>query len=252
MLPKRMAQLIDQYQSERHPNWNYLRNPKNFGSKPGNSGYRSSNSCKGTPGNKHAFVRYDRTRLVCTYCKGKGHLKSTCFKLTKPDGKSNVNRKDTPSQPSKVRSCYVYNSKFHLASSCPDKIDKKQGKTYSAKRVTVDSVSQNLIMPIRSTGDKVFHFNDVLTSAGVQDNMNNVSFKPIDYKYDLRVNAMTGVYGFIPYLDDKADVRLNAGEGGIALHDQIVGDEDDEVDHLDLDDNQLAIMDDEGEVEAGI
>src|SRR3989442_777624 len=39
MLPKRMAQLIDQYQSERHPNWNYLRNPKNFGSKPGNSGY---------------------------------------------------------------------------------------------------------------------------------------------------------------------------------------------------------------------
>src|SRR3954468_1224099 len=27
MLPKRMAQLIDAYQSERHPNWNYLRNP---------------------------------------------------------------------------------------------------------------------------------------------------------------------------------------------------------------------------------
>src|SRR5437867_1622880 len=43
MLPKRMAQLIDAYQSERHPNWNYLRNPKNSGSKPGNSGYRSTN-----------------------------------------------------------------------------------------------------------------------------------------------------------------------------------------------------------------
>src|SRR3989442_1603755 len=82
--------------------------------------------------------------------------------------------------------------------------------------------------------------------------MNNVSFKPIDYKYDLRVNAMTGVHGFIPYLDDKADVRLNAEEGGIALHDQIVGDEEDEVDHLDLHDKQLAIMDDESEVEAGI
>src|SRR3989441_1780256 len=72
------------------------------------------------------------------------------------------------------------------------------------------------------------------------------------YKYDLRVNAMTGVYGFIPYLDDKADVGLNAEEGGIALHDQIVGDEDDEVDHLDLDVRELAIMDAEGEVEAGI
>src|SRR3989441_8644620 len=82
--------------------------------------------------------------------------------------------------------------------------------------------------------------------------MNSVSFKPIDYKYDLRVNAMTGVYGFIPYLDDKADVRLSAEEGGIALHDQIMGDEEDEVDHLDLEDKQLAIMDDEGEVEAGI
>ena len=82
--------------------------------------------------------------------------------------------------------------------------------------------------------------------------MSNVSLKPIDYKNGLRVNAMTGVYGFIPYLDDKADVRLNAEEDGIALHNQIVGDEDDEVDHLDLDDKQLAIMDDEGEVEAGI
>src|SRR6184192_4440531 len=82
--------------------------------------------------------------------------------------------------------------------------------------------------------------------------MNNVSFKPIDHKYDLRVNAMTGVHVFIPYLDDKADVRLNAEEGGIALHDQIVGDEDDEVDHLDLDVKELAIMDAEGEVEAGI
>src|SRR6184192_3384628 len=82
--------------------------------------------------------------------------------------------------------------------------------------------------------------------------MNNVSFKPIDHKYDLRVNAMTGVHVFIPYLDDKADVRWNAEEGGIALHDQIVGDEDDEVDHLDLDVKELAIMDAEGEVEAGI
>ena len=44
-------------------------------------------------------------------------------------------------------------------------------------------------------------------------------------------------------MDDKADVRLNTEEGGIALHDQIVGDEDDEVDHLDLDDKELAIMD---------
>src|SRR2546425_592457 len=252
MLPKRMAQLIDAYQSERHPNWNYLRNPKNFGSKPGNSGYRSSSSYKGTPGGKHEFVKYDRTRLFCTYCKGKGHLKSTCFKLTKPDGKSYTSKKDAQSQPSKVRSCYVCNSKNHLASSCPDKIEKKSGKTYSAKRVTVDSVSQNLILPIKSTGDKVFHFNDLLISAGVHEHTSNVSFKPIDYKYDLRVNAMTGVYGFIPYLDDKADVRLCTEEGGIALHDQLVGDEDDEVDHLDLDDNQLAIMDDEGEVEAGI
>src|SRR5437867_2520459 len=129
MLPKRMAQLIDAYQSERHPNWNYLRNPKNFGSKPGNSGYRSSSSYKGTPGGKHEFVKYDRTRLFCTYCKGKGHLKSTCFKLTKPDGKSYTSKKDTQSQPSKVRSCYVCNSKFNLASSCPDKTDKKPGKT---------------------------------------------------------------------------------------------------------------------------
>ena len=118
--------------------------------------------------------------------------------------------------------------------------------------MTVDSVSQNLVLPIRSTGDKVFHFHNLLVSAGVQDSMNNVSFKPIDYKYDLRVNAMTGVYRFIPYLDDKADFRLNTEEDGIALHDQIVGDEEDEVDHLDLDDKQLAIMDDEGEVEAGI
>src|SRR5437867_5885211 len=252
MLTKRVEQLIDAYQSERHPNWNYLRNPKNFGNKPGNSGYRSSSTNKGASGGKHEFVRYDRTRLVCMYCKGKGHLKSTCFKLTKPDGKSNASRKDTQSQPSRVRTCFVCNSKFHLASSCPDKIEKKPGKTYSAKRVTVDSVPQNLILPIKSTGDKVFHFNDLLISAGVQEHMNNVSFKPIDYKYDLRVNAMTGVYGFIPYLDDKADDRLNTEEGGIALHDQIVGDEDDEVDHLDLDDKQLAIMDDEGEVEAGI
>src|SRR3989442_11754895 len=151
----------------------------------------------------------DRTRLFCTYCKGKGHMKSTCYKLTKPNDKSNASKKDGQTQPSRVRSCYVCNSKFHIASSCPDKIDKKPCQTYSAKRVTVDSVSQNLIIPIRSTGDKVFHFHNLLVSAGVKDRMSNVSFKPIDYKYDLRVNAMTGVYGFIPYLDDKADVRLN-------------------------------------------
>ena len=83
-------------------------------------------------------------------------MKSSCFKLTKSTDRSNASKKDTQSQPSRVRSCYVCNSKFHLASSCPDKIDKKPGKTYSAKRVTVDSVSQNLILPIRSTGDKVF------------------------------------------------------------------------------------------------
>src|SRR3989442_1690957 len=109
-----------------------------------------------------------------------------------------------------------------------------------------------MILPIRSAGDKVFHFHNLLVSAGVQDNMNNVSFKPVDYKNDIRVNAMTGVYGFIPYLDDNTDGRLNTEEGGIALHDQIVGDEEHEVGHLDLDDKQLAIMDDEGEVEAGI
>src|SRR2546425_6245651 len=115
MLPKRMAQLIDAYQSERHPNWNYLRNPKNFGSKPGNSGYRSSSSNKGTSGNKHEFVKYDRTRLFCTYCKGKGHFKSTCYKLTKPNDKPNTSKKDGQTQPSRVRSCYVCNSKVSLS-----------------------------------------------------------------------------------------------------------------------------------------
>ena len=123
--------------------------------------------------------------------------------MNKPNDNTNTSKKEGQSQPSRVRTCYVCNSKFHIASSCPDKIDKKPTKTYNAKRVTVDSVSQNLIAPIRSTGDKVFHFHDLLVSTGVQDSMNQVSFKPIDYKYDLRVNAMTGVYGFIPYLDDK-------------------------------------------------
>src|SRR5437867_9725838 len=102
-----------------------------------------------------------------------------CYKLTKPNDKPNTSKKDGQTQPSRVRSCYVCNSKFHIASRFPDKIDKKPSKTHSAKRVTVDSVSQNLIIPIRATGDKVFHFHDLLVSTGVQDDMNNVSFKPI-------------------------------------------------------------------------
>src|SRR6266516_148693 len=38
--PKQMATLVDRNQSERHPNWNYLRDPKNFGCKTVTSSYR--------------------------------------------------------------------------------------------------------------------------------------------------------------------------------------------------------------------
>src|SRR3989442_13089795 len=132
LAPKKMAQLVDSYQSERHSNWNYLRNPKNFISKSGNS----SNRSQGASGNKHQFVKYDRTRMFCTYCKGKGHLKSSCYQLS---GKSNKPQGAQGSQGShgsqqgykkeaRVRKCYVCDSKFHLAPTCPDK---KQRKTYN-------------------------------------------------------------------------------------------------------------------------
>src|SRR3989442_7253009 len=78
LVPKKMAQLVDSYQSERHSNWNYLRNPKNFISKQGNSMNRSQNS----NGYKHQFVKYDKSRMFCTYCKGKGHVKSSCYQLS--------------------------------------------------------------------------------------------------------------------------------------------------------------------------
>src|SRR5437899_9056763 len=62
LVPKKMAQLVDSYQSERHSSWNYLRNPKNFISKPGNSVNRSQDA----GGYRHKFDTYDRTRLFCT------------------------------------------------------------------------------------------------------------------------------------------------------------------------------------------
>src|SRR6267154_111500 len=42
--PKQIGRLVDLYQSERHPNWNYLRNPGNFSYKTGNTGARSYKS----------------------------------------------------------------------------------------------------------------------------------------------------------------------------------------------------------------
>src|SRR2546425_4779444 len=82
LVPKKVAQLVDSYQSERHSNWNYLRNPKNFISQSGNFESRS----QGASSNKHQYVKYDRSRMFCTYCKAKGHLKSSCYQLS---GKSN-------------------------------------------------------------------------------------------------------------------------------------------------------------------
>src|SRR3989442_2083830 len=166
MLPKRMAQLIDLYQSERHPNWNYLKNPKNFTGKTGNTGnaYKSS-SYQNTAGSKHTFIRYDKTRMFCTYGKGKGHLKSSCYKLTRSE------KPDNSKKEVKERRCYVCDSKFHVAPKCPEK---KQGKTFNAKRVTVDSVSQNFSLPNRSIDNKIFQFNDLLNSMNVTDSMERI------------------------------------------------------------------------------
>src|SRR3989442_6324470 len=242
MLPKRMAQLIDLYQSERHPNWNYLKNPKNFTGKTGNTAYKSS-SYQYTAGSKHTFIRYDKTRMFCTYCKGKGQLKFSCYKLTRSE------KPDNSKKEVKERRCYVCDSKFHLAPKCPEK---KQGKTFNAKRVTVDSVSQNFSLPNRSIDNKIFQFNDLLNSMNVTDSMERIVFQPIDIKNDVRVNSVTGVYGFIPSGQNNACVGLNAEVGGIALHDQVEGIDRDELGQLELDDDHVVRHEDGSEVAAGL
>src|SRR5437867_5307987 len=242
MLPKRMAQLIDLYQSERHPNWNYLKNTKNFTGKTGNTAYKSS-SYQNTAGSKHTFIRYDKTMMFCTYCKGKGHLKSSCYKLTRSE------KPDNSKKEVKERRCYVCDSKFHLAPKCPEK---KQGKTFNAKRVTVDSVSQNFSLPNRSIDNKIFQFNDLLNSMNVTDSMERIVFEPIDIKNDVRVNSVTGVHGFIPSVQNNACVGLNAEVGGIALHDQVDGIDRDELGQLELEDDHVVRHDDGIEVAAGL
>src|SRR5437867_8554240 len=242
MLPKRMAQLIDLYQSERHPNWNYLKNTKNFTGKTGNTAYKSS-SYQNTAGSKHTFIRYDKTMMFCTYCKGKGHLKSSCYKLTRSE------KPDNSKKEVKERRCYVCDSKFHLAPKCPEK---KQGKTFNTKRVTVDSVSQNFSLPNRSIDNKIFQFNDLLNSMNVTDSMERIVFQPIDIKNDVRVNSVTGVYGFIPSVKNSACVGLNAEVGGIALHDQVEGIDRDELGQLELDDDHIVRHEDGSEVAAGL
>src|SRR3989442_1414747 len=145
LVPKKMAQLVDAYQSERHSNWNYLRNPKNFMNKSSNS----INKTQGASNFKHQYIKYDKTRMYCTYCRGKGHLISSCFKLTGKSDKSQDSQRSQGSHGShhgqkseaRVRKCYICDSRAHLAPACPEK---KPRKTYNAKRVIINSVVQNL------------------------------------------------------------------------------------------------------------
>src|SRR5206468_12100581 len=77
-------------------------------------------------GYKHQFVKYDKSRMFCTYCKGKGHVKSSCYQLSGNSDRSKGSQGSQRSQGSqgsshtykkeaRVRKCYVCDSKFHLA-----------------------------------------------------------------------------------------------------------------------------------------
>jgi len=163
LVPKKMAQLVDSYQSERHSNWNYLRNPKNFMNKSSNS----INKTQGASNFKHQYIKYDKTRMYCTYCRGKGHLISSCFKLTGKSDKSQDSQRSQGSHGShhgqkseaRVRKCYICDSRAHLAPACPEK---KPRKTYNAKRVIINSVVQNLCHSISSEEKDILPFDNLL------------------------------------------------------------------------------------------
>src|SRR3989441_328445 len=254
LIPKKMAQLVDSYQSERHSNWNYLRNPKNFISKQGNSMNRSQNS----NGYKHQFVKYDKSRMFCTYCKGKGHVKSSCYQLSGNSDRSKGSQRSQGSQGSshtykkeaRVRKCYVCDSKFHLAPACPD--NKKPKKTYNTKRVTINSDVQNLDISIPvEEGNRLPSMN-LLQSAGVRNEKDNVEFNPVNYKHDSRINYLSGVHGFIPYVNEGVVDDLKAEGGGVAQLLQVMGVGDNMIGHLDVDVVHQVLQGDKGEVATGL
>src|SRR3989442_1720964 len=253
LVPKKMAQLVDSYQSERHSNWNYLRNPKNFMSKSINS----TNKSQSASNFKHQYIKYDKTRMYCTYCKGKGHLVSSCFKLLSKSDKSQDLQRSQGSHGShygqksevRVRKCYICDSRTHLAPACPDK---KPRKTYNAKRVTINSVVQNSCHSISSEEKEVLPFSDLLLSAGVRNDRENVEFNPVNVKHDSRINNLSGVHGFIPYVKESSGVGLKAEGGGVAQLLQVMGVEELVLDHLDVDLNQHVLQGEKGVVAGGL
>src|SRR6267154_1965831 len=233
--PKQIGRLVDLYQSERHPNWSYLRNPSNFKYKTGNTGTRSYN---GTPV-KHAYMRYDKSRLVCTYCKKKGHVSATCFMLTNPS--KNVPKPSYTRNvvPARVRQCFICSSVAHFANRCPDRNQAKAGKVFNTKRVTVELLDHDM--------DTEYRFNDLLNAAGVKADASSVEFNGIEAKRHSRINSITGVHGYVPSVRDDMCSGLIAVGGGNALHDQI-GVVDKFVGHLVLD-SQPVHSEVEGEVD---
>src|SRR3989441_10906313 len=253
LVPKKMAQLVDSYQSERHSNWNYLRNPKNFM----NISSNSINKTQGASNFKHQYIKYDKTRMYCTYCRGKGHLISSCFKLT---GKSDKSQDSQRSQGShgahhgqkseaRVRKCYICDSRAHLAPACPEK---KPRKTYNAKRVIINSVVQNLCHSISSEGKDVLPFDDLLMSAGVRNDRENIEFNPVNVKHDSRINSLSGIHGFIPYVNESVGDGLKAEVGGVAQLLQVMGVEEVVLDHLDVDVIHQELQGKQGVVAGGL
>ena len=137
--------MVDAYEGERFPFKNYPFQGHHLNQKPksesaGASGFTKPAGAPGVTepsGNPSAkpsnFMRSDKSRIVCNFCKKTGHVESSCFK--KDPSKKQDHRKPKPIRSVGVRKCLFCGDTNHRLGICPHMLEAK--KLFKTNRVSV-------------------------------------------------------------------------------------------------------------------